>query len=186
MNWVDLVIVAAIAWATFRGFQTGMVRQLTTLLALVAGLALAATFYDDLSTKLDFLVEDERTRNFSAFMAILIGMMVAGQVAGSMLSGVAAVLFLGPLDHVAGAVIGFVQGVLTAQAFLVVIAVFPAATGAAKGVDDSRLADLFLDKTPSITQFLPEQFKEPLRQLEDWRALGESVAPRVPAPAPGR
>ncbi len=113
MNWVDLVIVAMIAWATFRGFQTGMVRQLTTLIALIAGLALAATFYDDLSTKLDFLVEDERTRNFSAFMAILVGMMVAGQVAGSMLSGAAAVLFLGPLDHVVGAVIGFVPETTT-------------------------------------------------------------------------
>ena len=41
MNWLDLLIVAILAWTTFRAFSSGLIREVVTLLGLIAGIAVA-------------------------------------------------------------------------------------------------------------------------------------------------
>lgn len=177
MNWVDLVIVAIIAWSAFRAFRTGLIRELTALVAVVAGIFLAGALSDDLSANLDFLIEDEQTRNLAAFIAIFAGTLIAGQVLSSVLSDVAGMLLLGPLDHIAGAVFGLVQGILVVQVLLIAVAVFPAAVSVSRSVDESRLADFFLDSLPSVDRLLPERFRDAAGQLETWREVTSHLQP---------
>ena len=177
MNWVDLVIVAIIAWSTFRAFRTGLVRELTALIAVVAGIFLAGALSDDLSANLDFLIEDEQTRDLAAFVAIFLGTLIAGQVISAVLSDLAGMLLLGPLDHIAGAVFGLVQGVLVVQVLLIAVAVFPAAVSVSRAVDDSRLAGFFLKSLPSVDRLLPEPFRDPAGQLERWREATSHLQP---------
>lgn len=195
MNWVDLAIVAIVAWSAFRAFRSGLVRELTALVAVVAGIFLAGALSDDLSANLDFLVEDEQTRNLAAFVAIFAGTLVAAQVLSAVLSDVAGMLLLGPLDHIAGAVFGLVQGVLVVQVLLIAVAVFPAAVSVSRAADDSRLAGFFLDSLPSVDRLLPERFRDAAGQLQRWREATshlqpiptqEKVLPGVPTgqPAP--
>ncbi len=182
MNWVDLVIVAIVAWSAFRAFRTGLIRELTALMAVIAGILLAGALSDDLSAKLDFLIEDEQTRNLAAFVAIFAGTLVAGQVLSSVLSDVAGMLLLGPLDHIAGALFGLVQGILIVQVLLIAVAVFPAAVSVSRAVDDSRLGDFFLDSLPSVDRLLPERFRDPAGQLDRWRTITSHLQP-IPTPA---
>jgi len=173
MNWVDLLIAAVIAWTTFRGFSVGLIRQTVMLLAVVAGIFLGGMLYDDLAENLDFLIEDATTRNLVGFGAIVIGTMIAGSVLAAVLKTTASLLLLGPIDSIGGAVVGFVRGLLYVQLALIAFAVFPASEVAAKAVDDSRLAPLFLDRLPLAEIGLPSEFADPLEQLEAWReALG--------------
>ena len=182
MNWVDLVIVAIIAWSAFRAFRAGLVRELTALIAVIAGIFLAGALSDDLSDNLDFLIDDASTRNLVAFIAIFAGTLIAGQVLSAVLSDVAGMLLLGPLDHIAGAIFGLVQGVLIVQVLLIGVAVFPAAASVSSAVDDSKLADVFLDTLPSIDRLLPERFRNPMDQLQQWREVTSGL-PSIPAPA---
>lgn len=177
MNWVDLLIVAIVAWSAFRAFRTGLVRELTALIAVVAGIFLAGALSDDLADSLDFLISDPATRNLAAFIAIFAGVFVAGQVLSAVLSDVAGMLLLGPLDHIAGAIFGVLQGILVVQILLIAVAVFPAAASVSSVVDDSRLADVFLDTLPSVDRFLPEQFRDPMGQLERWREVTSHLQP---------
>lgn len=177
MNWVDLAIVAIIAWSAFRAFRTGLVRELTALVAVIAGIFLAGALSDDLSDNLDFLISDPETRNLAAFVAIFAGTLIAGQVLSAVLSDVAGMLLLGPLDHIAGALFGFLQGILIVQVLLIGAAVFPAATSVSSAVDDSTLADFFLDSLPSVDQLLPERFRDPMGQLERWREITSRLQP---------
>lgn len=177
MNWVDLLIVAIVAWSAFRAFRTGLVRELTALIAVVAGIFLAGALSDDLADSLDFLISDPETRNLAAFIAIFAGVFVAGQVLSAVLSDVAGMLLLGPLDHIAGAIFGVLQGILVVQILLIAVAVFPAAASVSSAVDDSRLADVFLDTLPSVDRFLPEQFRDPMGQLERWREVTGHLQP---------
>src|SRR5689334_18833503 len=80
MNWVDLLIVAIVAWTTFRAFSNGLVREVVTLLAVVLGLVLAGTLYDNLAANLEFIVDDPTTRRLIAFAAIFAGVAVAGKI----------------------------------------------------------------------------------------------------------
>lgn len=180
MNWVDLLIVAIVAWSAFRAFRTGLVRGLTALVAVVVGIFLAGAFSDELSSNLDFLISDPVTRNLAAFGAIFAGTLIAGQVLSAVLSDVAGMLLLGPLDHIAGAIFGLVQGILVVQMLLIGVAVFPAAASVASAVDDSKLADVFLTSLPSVDRLLPERFSNPMGQLEKWREIMSHLQP-IPA-----
>ena len=183
MNWVDLLIVAIIAWTTFHAFSTGLVREVVTLLGLVAGVLLAGAFYDDLATNLAFLIDDATTRRLVAFSAIFAGTAVAGQVLGAILRQAAALLLLGPLDHIGGAVFGFAKGLLFAEVLLIAISVFPAQATAARGVGDSTLAPLFLERVPVAQLGLPGEFRDPLQQLDLWRRVLGTTTP-LPAATP--
>lgn len=177
MNWVDLAIIAIIAWSAFRAFRTGLVRELTSLIAVIAGVFLAGAFSAKLSENLDFLISDAPTRNLVAFIAIFVGVLIAGQVLSAFLSDVAGMLLLGPLDHIAGAIFGLVQGILVVQMLLIGLAVFPAAASVSSAVDDSKLATVLLETLPSVDRLLPDRFRDPMGQLEKWREVTSHLQP---------
>ena len=180
MNWVDLLIAGAIAWTTFRGLRTGLIRQVVWLIAVVLGLLLAGTLYDDLSANLDFVIEDETTRNLVAFVAIIIGSVIAGMVIGEVLRTTATLLMLGPIDSLGGAAIGFIRGLIYVQLALVAFAVFPANQDLAKGIDDSTLAPFFLDDIGFVGPALPSEFENPMQQLDQWRERLGVLVPSIP------
>jgi len=170
MNWLDLLIVGILAWTTFRAFTNGLIREVVSLLGLVAGVALSGAFYDDLSSNLEFVIADPTSRSLVAFAAIFIGTTVAGAVIGSVLHTAAALLFLGPLDKLGGAAFGLLKGLLLVQILLVAVSVFPAQTSVARAAAESTLAPVFLRAAPAIQAALPEEFSDPLGQLRRWQS----------------
>ena len=126
MNWVDLLIAGAIAWTTFRGLKTGLIRQAVWLVAVLLGLYLAGALYDDLSANLEFLIDDETTRNLVSFVAIIVGSVIAGMVIGEVLRTTATMLMLGPVDSHGGGAVGFMRGLVYVQLALFAFAVFTA------------------------------------------------------------
>ena len=62
MNWLDLVIVAVIAWSAFSAFRAGLIRQVVALLSMVIGGVVAGQLYDRLSSNIDFLIGDPSLR----------------------------------------------------------------------------------------------------------------------------
>jgi membrane protein required for colicin V production len=184
LSWVDLVIVAVLALVTFRAFVNGLIREVVTLVAVIFGVLIAGFLYDDLSANLEFLINDDPTRDLISFIAIFAGIVVAGQIGGTLLKQTAGLLLLGPLDHVGGAVFGFIKGILLVQMALIAFAVFPAVEFISRGVDDSRLAPFFLETIPIAGVGLPSEFDTPLDDLEVWRERLAALlrSERLPAP----
>ncbi|MCK9495786.1 MAG: CvpA family protein [Dehalococcoidia bacterium] len=180
MNWVDLLIAAAIAWTTFRGLRTGLIRQVVWLVAVLAGLLLAGALYDDLSANLDFVIDDQTTRDLVAFVAIILGSVIAGIVLGEVLRTTATLLMLGPMDSIGGGVVGFIRGLVYVQLALLAFAVFPANETLAKGIDESTLAPFFLDEIGFVEAILPDEFEDPMGQLERWRGALGLLLPQLP------
>ena len=182
MNWVDLLIAGVLAWTTLRAFSNGLIREVIGLLSLIAGVLLAGAYYDDLSTNVEFMVPDATTRRLVAFAAIFLGTAIAGQVIALVMRQAAAMLMLGPIDRIGGALFGFAKGLLLVEVALVVVAVFPAQTAVARELHASRAAPIILEYLPVAQLGLPVEFREPLKQLEQWPGLlGEAGAP---APKP--
>ncbi len=180
MNWLDLLIVGILAWTTFRAFSSGLIREVVSLLGLVAGIALSGAFYDDLSSNLEFVIADPTTRQLVAFAAIFVGTTVAGAVIAAVLHTAAALLFLGPLDKLGGAAFGLIKGLLLVQILLVAVSVFPAQTSVANAVASSTLAPAFLRFSPIIKAALPAEFQDPLGQLLRWQT-GVPAVPVAPS-----
>ncbi len=169
MHWIDLLIVGIVAWFTFRAFANGLIWEVSSLLSVVLGVVLAGLIYRDLAESLEFLIENDTWRNLVSFIAVFAGIVVLGQLAAIALRRVAAVLLLGPLDHLGGAAFGFAKGLLLIQVALILVAVYPPSGAVGAAVDDSAIAPLFLDSVPVAEVALPGEFEDALTQLQDWR-----------------
>ncbi len=184
MDWVDLLIIGVVAFLTFRAFSNGLIREVVTLGALVAGIFLAGAYYQRLSADIAFLISDDRIRNLVAFLALFGGIVVLGQLLALMLKRTASLLMLGPMDHFGGAVFGFIEALLLVQVLLFAVAVYPPATSVATAVDQSRLAPLFLDHAPAMSLALPSEFNDALQQLQRFRQAGAAIQQHVSPDAP--
>jgi membrane protein required for colicin V production len=169
MHWIDLLIVGIVAWFTFRAFANGLIWEVSSLLSVVLGVVLAGLIYSDLAESLEFLIENDTWRNLISFIAVFAGIVVLGQLAAIALRRVAALLLLGPLDHLGGAAFGFAKALLLIQVALILVAVYPPSGAVGAAVDDSAIAPLFLDSVPVAEVALPNEFEDALTQLQDWR-----------------
>lgn len=158
MHWLDLVIVAIVAWLTFSAFSAGLIREAVTAVALVAGAILAGRYYGELSADIAFLIDDDTTRNLVSFVAIFAGITVLGQIAAVTLRRVASLLLLGPFDRVGGALFGFAKGILLVEVLLIAASAFPVASGLDAALDQSTLAPVFLEGIPVMLRLLPDEF----------------------------
>ena len=53
MNFLDILIIIPAIWAGFRGFKNGLVKEVFSLLAFIAGLYLSYKFSNSLAEKID-------------------------------------------------------------------------------------------------------------------------------------
>lgn len=170
MHWLDLIIVAVIAWVTFTAFSRGLIREVVTLVALVVGAIVAGAFYDELSANLEFLIDNDTTRNLASFGALLGGILILGQLLAGVLRKTAGLFMLGPFDHLGGAAFGFVKGVILVEVALIAVSIFPASETVATAIDESTLAPVFLERAPVAELALPAEFDNALDRLREWQA----------------
>ena len=159
MNWVDLEIAGVIAWSTFSAFRAGLIRVVISLISTLVGAVLAGRLYAQLAGNIDFLAASPEVRNLLAFVAIFGGLVVLGQVLAAVLRTASSLLFLGPIDHLGGAVAGLVQGLLVVELLLFAVTTFPATDGLARGLEGSTLAPVFIKQIPIFERLLPVEFR---------------------------
>ncbi|HRC62761.1 MAG: CvpA family protein [Dehalococcoidia bacterium] len=175
MHWIDLVILAVIAWTTFAAFRSGLIREVIPLASVILGAILASKFYDNLAADIDFIIDDEATRKFIAFVAIFVGIVVVGHIASVLLRTMATLLMLGPLDHVGGAVFGFLKGLLFVEILVFAATSFPVAGGVERAMNDSAFASFFVERLPLMKSLMPGEVKQALNTFKDGHRPGQGA-----------
>ena len=153
MNWLDIVILVALVIPTFIGLKRGLIKSALSLAGLIIGVVLASNFYDSLGQVLTF-IPNETVANIVAFILILAVVMVIAAVLARLLKSIVSVVMLGWVDHVGGAVFGFLLGAIFWSAILAIWAKL-FGTGL---VTESFIAAVLLDKFPLILALLPGEF----------------------------
>lgn len=154
MNWVDIVIIVAVAISTFLGLRMGIIKAVLSLAGVIVGVILAGRYYIPLSEQLSF-VPGEKVAEIVAFAIILIGVMVIAVVLASLLRWAASVVMLGWVNHLGGAVFGLVLGTIFCSALL---ATWVKWLGVGSTISESIVAAILLDKFPVILALLPDEF----------------------------
>lgn len=184
MNWLDVVLVAAIGFVTWRAYANGFIRELVSLSVAFLAIPIAGVFYGDLFPKVKPIVDNDNLASLVSFLAILIGVIVAGQVAAHLLKKTVSMLNLGALDHLAGGGFGFLKAVLIAQVVLIALVVFPK-PDIQSSIDDSSVATGLLDAAPTVLAFLPGTFDKGLDVFLDGAAAVSGALPGAsPTPKP--
>src|SRR4030065_1558970 len=118
MNWLDVLVVATIAWFTFSAFWAGVIREIVTIIGVALGIVLAGLFYQDLADDVKLVVDVDNAPPIIAFLLIFGACALAGQLAAMVLKQTAALLMLGTFDHMLGAGFGLVKGVVDVECLM--------------------------------------------------------------------
>lgn len=158
MNWLDIVIILIIGWFTLSAYNAGIIREVVTLVASVLAVVVAGLYYDNLATDVLVFVEDDTGAKVVSFLILLASVFFMGQLAATLLKRTASLLMLGWADHMAGAAFGFLKGVVIIEAVLILFVTYPSLE-LENAIQDSGLAQIFLDGVPILLRLLPDEFE---------------------------
>ena len=155
MNWLDIVILVAIAIPTVIGLRVGIIKAALSLAGVIAGIILAGFYYIPLSERLSF-ISPASVAEIVAFAIILIGVIIIAAVLAWLLRRVTSIMMLGGVDRVGGAILGFVLGALFCGALLSAYINF---FDKAPPITESHLATILLDGFSLVLALLPEPIR---------------------------
>lgn len=159
MSWIDIAIVATIAWFTYAAFNAGMIREVITIIGAIFAVALAGLFYEELAQDVKVAVDKEETARIIAFGMIFGSTVLASQLIAVFLKQAASLLLLGMFDAIGGAIIGLIKGFIFVEIALIIFITFES-LGMNSAVEDSALAPVFLNVLPFLKLILPAEFKD--------------------------
>jgi membrane protein required for colicin V production len=105
MNWLDWIVLAAVAYAAVKGFSRGLVVELASLVALVAGIWAAAHFSDRFASAVGIDPENTALAFLLTFVAVLIGVHVLARFLTTLID----IAQLGFPNKLAGIVFGMLR-----------------------------------------------------------------------------
>ncbi|HCJ52727.1 MAG: hypothetical protein A2898_05125 [Candidatus Kerfeldbacteria bacterium RIFCSPLOWO2_01_FULL_48_11] len=159
----DLILLALFLYFIFSGFWFGLVHTVGVLIGIVVGVLAAGTFHEALGNFLQFLFVKGDVANSASFIIVFI---VVNQLVGFIFQRLdkafklaTIIPFLGPINRIAGAVLGIVVGVLVVGTILTVASIYPFSEGFASAVESSRLADMFISGASILTALFPQNLR---------------------------
>ncbi len=151
MNGLDIVILVILAAFVLKGVLRGLLKELCSLVGLVAGGALAFHFHPPLA---QVLVESfglpAKVCAVVAFLALFLATVLCFALIGMLLSRFIRLIFLGGFNRVAGAFFGLGQGVLLLAILLYGISLSPLPQVVSSQIKGSQFAPPFVELGASL------------------------------------
>ncbi len=164
MSILDIMIIAVVIGFTLISAMWGMVREVIAVLGLIAGLLLAGQLSPQFATSLGFISDPVVARG-AAFVIIVIAVSVVASVVASILYFGIGLLFLGWLDALLGAGLGFIQGILASGVILVGIALISPVWAVEQLNQSSLVNKVFGTVSALALLFAPADLKEPIQAV---------------------
>jgi membrane protein required for colicin V production len=153
----DWLLLAPLVYSTVQAFLRGLVREIFSLVGLIAGVLLAAWNYTRLAAPLGSVISNPAVANVVAFLLIAISVMVAATIAGRLIHSTAHAVGLGFFNRLGGAAFGLLRGCLIGVAILMAISAFLPGT---EWVKNSRLAPYFLAGAHAVSFVVPHDLEQ--------------------------
>jgi len=139
VNRIDVVLAIVLLLFAARGFWRGFSREFFGFIGLIGGVAIAAAAYPQAVPHLPEAVP-EHLKPILAFAAIFFAVDLAANVAGALLHRLLGILFLSPVNRVAGAVFGAAKGAAMATIALLLVRAYAPNPTLMRELERSRLA----------------------------------------------
>lgn len=160
MNYIDIAVLVIIGASVALGLYWGLIRQVLSLVGMFAGVLLAGRYGSDVAAWLSSVVSSQPLSEALGFIVVLIVVSSLASLLATLIHRFAGLLFLGWLDHLAGAALGLIQGALAASVLLIVAAAVPVGP-LAEALAASQSAALLLRVFGALLLLLPD----PLRSV---------------------
>ena len=165
MSTLDLFVVGVIALCGLLGIYWGCIRQVLSVVGLIAGLVLANRLGGRAADAFSSFVTNDALAQVLGFVFVLLAVSAVVSLLATLLRRFVGLLFLGWLDHLIGGVLGLLQGALVCTVLLVVAAFFSTELFAG-ALEQSRVAPELMRMLGSgVLAFLPAPFHLPVQRL---------------------
>jgi membrane protein required for colicin V production len=158
VNGVDIFFLVVVLLFSALGFYWGFIRQVLSLAGLLTGIVLASRYGASVANLLTPFVHSDTVASSLGFIIVLLAVSAVASLLASMLRRFVGLLFLGWLDHIGGALLGFIQAILLCVVLVAVAATFPNALWA-DSLRNSQFALALLRGFGFILALLPEQYR---------------------------
>jgi membrane protein required for colicin V production len=153
MNWLDIVLIAVLALATFIGVWRGVISMVLPILGIIIGVILAGQHCGTVGGWLP--IDNPEYAKWAAYAIIIAAVFVVAVILASILRRFIKMAFLGWADRLGGGILGLALGGLICAAILAACLKFGLGSGVVAG---SGIAKLLLDWLPAVLVLLPEEF----------------------------
>ena len=165
MSTLDLFVVGVIALCGLLGIYWGCIRQVLSVVGLIAGLVLANRLGGRAADAFSSFVTNDALAQVLGFVFVLLAVSAVVSLLATLLRRFVGLLFLGWLDHLIGGVLGVLQGALVCTVVLVVAAFFSTELFTS-ALEKSRVAPQLMRVLGTVVlAFLPAPFHLPVQRL---------------------
>ena len=184
VNAFDVLLLVFVGLLVLLGVLRGLTRLLIGTGALVAAFILAAQFHELVASLMVRVVEmSEPVANLAAYLAIVLGTMLAGSLVASALQRLLKTTMLGWADRLAGGAVGLLAALLSAA--LVVLPVVAYSPSGAAVLRNSVLAPyvtVVADiANPLVPDRLSEQYRDKMESLRQYWQRRRVASDQPPA-----
>jgi len=161
VNLVDIILIIPLAYGLIKGLYKGLINELASLIALLAGVGIAYTYYKPLSLELqeNFLSSLSETElNIVSFTLIFLLVALIVFLIGKMITKLLSALALGLFNRLLGGIFGLLKVLII---MLMITALLNPFIQKQAFYKDSLLSQSFVyQKFSSFSQVLFQQVKE--------------------------
>lgn len=158
MNWLDIVILAAIGVVALAGWRMGGVHVAVAAVGILAGIAIASRLHNRVTPLFSRFLDSENGAEIAAFISIFLLALVASLAFGAMVHALFRRLMLGWLDRAAGLGLGVVATFAIGSAVFSAIQSYPV-LGLEDSIATSTLATFMADNLDVVMRglkFIPD------------------------------
>jgi membrane protein required for colicin V production len=124
-TFIDFVFIAIILISTFFALSKGLVREIISLVSLLAGFILAAFYYPAIARFFLEVTRTEAIANLIGFLAIFISTLVVGAIAAFLVNRFIKMAALEWIDRLMGGVFGLLRGWAISSVIALALIAFP-------------------------------------------------------------
>ena len=126
LNIIDYGIIVIISIFVYRGYKSGLINQVTSLVAIVFGIYFASEQYkifaEAINTKFELSMGISQTLAFSLLL-IIVTLII--NYLGHLLTEFLDLIFLSIIDDIAGSIFGLIKGLAIIYIILLIISKLP-------------------------------------------------------------
>lgn len=160
MNFLDIILICAVALFIIRGLFRGLVQEIISLISIVLAIYVASNFHHLLTPHLELYINSKVTVSALSYVLVFFGILVICWLIAKMIRTMLDIALLGWADRIAGGVFGCVEGVLIGLTILVALQSFAPESD---GLKESKIAPRAQHLVAKIGEWAPESMREMLR-----------------------
>lgn len=166
MNWLDFAFLLFLVIFAFQGLAQGFSRLIVGLVAMIAGLLIAAWCYDLPAGILLPYVSSKAVANVLGFILVFVLIQALGGVAGVVLARIFRWTGLGWLDRLLGFAFGALKAVVVGIVLVLILTAFPIKP-VPDSIAQSEVAPYLIDAAHAVTYLAPHDLRQSFRETYD-------------------